>query len=491
MQDPSIIVGASAIPNIETDLGVVPVGPAPAIHSNTNDPARDAPLSNSKLLALAATVEIQTELDSFHELDSAANKAAQLLRQSVNAAHVLIAWRKREQSSCELVATTIPVAKDQNSLIVAAAEEIIARGMAGQFPPRDHTNRHALLAVAKYAEAIRATSILAEPLIDRRGNCLGVVLVVDVDPAESEFAQIQLSAAGTPVATKLAMIQAMQPRKWERVVRGLTGVESKSRRKVILSIGTALLAALLVPVHYQVSATCELRPVVRRIVAAPFDGPLETVHIRPGDLVESGQTLARLNPREINYELAGLRAELKQAVQEQKGMVAKHDFGASKIAKLETDRIRLEQELLRYQRENLEIRSPLAGMVVSGDWKESEGAPLTKGETMFEIAPLDKLIVEVAIPEEDIVHVRESMSVQFYLHAVPNERLIGTIHHIHPKAELRQHENVFIAEVTIKDDSGVLRPGMQGRARIQRDRHTLGWNVFHKAFYTACNAIGW
>lgn len=171
--------------------------------------------------------------------------------------------------------------------------------------------------------------------------------------------------------------------------------------------------------------------------------------------------------------------------------MADHDFGAIKIAKLEAERIAMEKELLQYQRSNLEIRSPLAGVVVSGDLKRSEGTPLSKGDPMFEIAPLGEMVVEISIPESDFVHVQAGMPVEFYLHAVPSETLTGKLQAVHPAAELRGNENVFIGEVAITDTKGILRPGMQGRSWIQSDRHPLGWNLFHKAFFSLRTAIGW
>ena len=47
--------------------------------------------------------------------------------------------------------------------------------------------------------------------------------------------------------------------------------------------------------------------------------------------------------------------------------MAEHDVVGSKIAGLESERLRLQTELLEYRHENLEIRSPLSGVVVSGD----------------------------------------------------------------------------------------------------------------------------
>lgn len=446
-------------------------------------------------LALAAAIEIQTELDSYHQLSPASQKACHLLAEATAADRIQIGWRRTQQAACELIADSQPADYEDTSFR-AAAEETLARGGTAVYPPDDPSDRHSLLAVAAYAKEQSATKLVAHSLADRRGKSLGMVLAMwtsdtDSDDVSVQHAKTLLSALTCPLATKFAMILANEPTKLEQTLRALTQATVAKKRRIGVTILAVMAIALLIPAPYNIAAKCEIQPIQRRIIAAPFDGPLQSVLIRPGDEIESGQTLARMNPRKIDYELAGIQAELRQAIQQQKGMAAKHDFGASRIAKLDAERLRTEKELLAYQRENLDIRSPIDGVVVSGDWKQSEGIPLTKGETMFEIAPLDAMIVEIAIPEEDVIHARQSMQVSFYLHALPNQQLRGKIESIYPKAELRDHENVFIAKAKVQDTSGLLRPGMRGRASIRGDRHTLAWNVFHKFYYAARQTMGW
>ena len=492
MLDPSILVGSTPITNAGQFVGAD--GGAPA---NTNPSPEAAALqaiagqladTQQQAQSLAVTVEVLSQLDSCTDLPSAASRASHALAVAAQASQVLIAWRDSESKPCKLVADSANASLESTPLLNAAAEEVSLRGDVTIYPCEDHANRHAMLTVAKFAESTSAGSIVAVPMIDEKGQRFGAVLVID---AKQETSVTLLRAIAPAMTGKFATLQTLQPRTWERFVRTICDGASRSRGKVIAGGLIAFVLAMLVPLPYQVPTECELQPVERRVVAAPFDGPLQTVMVRPGDVVMKGDTLAKINPREIDYELAGLRAELERAVQEKKGLMVKHDVGASKIASLETERIQLEKALLDYQRDNLEIRSPLSGVIVSGDLRQSEGAPLSKGDTMFEIAPLGEMIVELSIPEEDFVHVQPEMKVQFYLHALPNRMLVGTLERVHPQAELREHDNVFIGEVTVADEHGVLRPGMKGRAWIKGDRQPLGWNLFHKGYYSLRSFVGW
>ncbi len=193
--------------------------------------------------------------------------------------------------------------------------------------------------------------------------------------------------------------------------------------------------------------------------------------------------------------MAGIEAELKQAIHEMHGRTVEHDFAARRLAELESERLQWQADLLVHRRSHLEIRSPIDGMVISGDWRQSEGMPLSRGEKLFEIAPTTQMIFEIHVPENEIQYVRAGMIVTMSPHASPSpgrsgHRWAGRITHIHPRAELRDHDNGFIAEVLVVNQDDVLQPGMRGRATIYSDKRTIGWSLFHKPWFAMRTMMG-
>jgi hypothetical protein len=128
--------------------------------------------------------------------------------------------------------------------------------------------------------------------------------------------------------------------------------------------------------------------------------------------------------------------------------------------------------------------------VLSGDQQRAEGAPLTIGQSLFEVAPLDNMVVELAVAESEITHIRQNMAVVIELDAFPRRKIDGAIVKINPRSETKEERNVFIAEVHIDNVDGTLRPGMNGRAKIRGDRHLLAWNLFHKPWQLLASALG-
>ncbi len=201
--------------------------------------------------------------------------------------------------------------------------------------------------------------------------------------------------------------------------------------------------------------------------------------------------LAELDGRELRWELAGITADLGKATKEHNAWLSEQDFGKAAIARHEMERLQNRSAVLSDRTRRLEVRSPIAGIIVAGDHEDSEGVPLETGQSLFEVAPLDQMLIEVAIPEDDFRHVKPGMSFSLVLDSMPSETVDATIQKIHPRAELRDHENVFIAEALLANNALQLRPGMRGSAKVSTGSRALGWNLFHKPVAHVVGWLGW
>jgi multidrug resistance efflux pump len=253
------------------------------------------------------------------------------------------------------------------------------------------------------------------------------------------------------------------------------------RWRWVATAAVITVAAMAIPVPYDVRCDCELQPVTRRFVAAPFEGTLERALVEVGDTVQAGQVLARMDGKEIRWEMAGNLAEYERAAKERDACLADQKFGEAQVAKLQMDRLALTTTLLEHRGNNLEIRSPIDGIVVSGELKRAEGVRLALGQTLFEVAPLDQMIVEVEIPESELAHVPSQAEAFIRLEAFPHDELRGTLKRVCPRAELRNKQQVFVGEIPLSNDSGQLKPGMRGRVSLAAGRAMLGWRLFHRA----------
>jgi multidrug efflux pump subunit AcrA (membrane-fusion protein) len=258
--------------------------------------------------------------------------------------------------------------------------------------------------------------------------------------------------------------------------------KERAGRWLLLALGVLLITSSVVPVPYRIGCQAELQPTNLRYAVAPYEGILQEVLVRPGDVVRAGQTVARMDDRELRYELAGLIAERDLAVKKRDVSRSAHDASATQMAELEIEKLQLKINLLRYRQDNLEIKSAVQGVVIGGDLKDAQGAPVKTGDALLEIAPLSQFRLELDVAENDLPQVTEGLPVRILLDGRPNMPLTHPIERVRPQSEIRDGSNVFVAEVPVSNVDGQLRPGMRGRAKILVGKRSLIWIGFHHAW---------
>ena len=272
---------------------------------------------------------------------------------------------------------------------------------------------------------------------------------------------------------------------------------SANRRRAVFICAGALAALLACPFHYGIKADCRLAPTVKRVIAAPFQGQLKKSFVQPGDRVEAGAALAELDNRELKLKEAELTAARERALKQRDKALTNDgqgaDFSAAQVANFEAESVARELELVQRKIALLAVQAPIAGVVVSGDLRRSEGLPVQQGQLLFEVAPLDRMIVEIDVPDREISRVRAGLPLRFRLEAFGGERWRTRLDKLHPQSEQRDGHNVFVCEAEIDNASRALdlRPGMRGRAVIDSDRRPLAWILGHRLWEFVVETLFW
>ncbi len=445
---------------------------------------------------LSAISELIARLQSCDGLDTAVATLVDELHEHLQFQQVVLGLNARSDRSCVVKAISNTDVIDRRSRLVERIEdtlnESIHRGCLSKWPTDDTANRHDLLVHKSLAETANVESVISSPIRDDAGDVQGAWLFLLGESDVADTAKLNfLAAAERPIGSCLKTLKRAERGRLHRIAQQFKSFVRGRTKLAVTAAAIVLSAILAIPLPYKVKCDCQLQPVIRRYVAAPFEGTLAESFAEPGDIVEEGQLLAEIDGREIRWKLAGLSADHQRAAKKKDSHLAKHDFAEAQLSKFEMERLDNEMQLYRHRAEHLEIRSPIAGLVIGGDLQKAEGVPLTIGQTLFEIAPLDEMIVEVGIPDDEIAHAATGQNVSIALDAFPRREYEGTITKIHPRSEIVANENVFVAEVRLNNASGLLRPGMRGRAKIIGDRHPLGWNLFHKPWEKLVFWLGW
>ncbi len=227
---------------------------------------------------------------------------------------------------------------------------------------------------------------------------------------------------------------------------------------------------------YRAEASFEIQPTVRQIVPAPFDGYLETVTAKIGETVEGNQTLlATIDTSELRLQLASYRAD--EASNLKRAALARRqgEQAEAQVAEAEAAKVRAQIDLVEYKISQADIRPTISGIVVAGDLERQLGAPFATGDILFEVAPLDALRAELAIPEDQIADVQTGQTGLLATASFPGDKIPFVVERINPMAEIVEGRNVFRVFARLQETRAWLRPGMAGVAKIDIDQRSYAW----------------
>jgi biotin carboxyl carrier protein len=438
-----------------------------------------------------AILDLATSLGKATDVSDAGVLLVNSIKAFLGCQRVAIGFKKSHKAPCKLLAISgMSDLNLQAEMPKAVADALVEAVRGGDWTVWLADKKQAgplLPAHARLGEVTGESIVCSAPLRAVEGEAVGAWVFWGVEGVEARtHAERFARVSAAPLGTALQLVRQGQVNPVRRLIRKWRLLERKSFWASVAVL--ALLCLSFWP--YRITSDCAIEPLKKRFVAAPFAGVFEKSLVRPGDVIKADQTLARMDGRELRMELAGVVAESQRARKSRDVNVAAGKTAAAQIDALQMQIQEQKRRLLESRIENLDIKSPTAGIVVSGDLERSEGAPVTAGQALYEIAPLDQMIVEVAINDEDVANVDVGQKVAVKLDAYPGKVWKGTIEKIHPRSEIRDSKNVFIAEVSLGDDGDALRPGMKGTATVTTSAHNILWIGFHKAWYMAIKWLG-
>jgi multidrug efflux pump subunit AcrA (membrane-fusion protein) len=241
-----------------------------------------------------------------------------------------------------------------------------------------------------------------------------------------------------------------------------------------------LAGLLFVPVQYRVGAQARIEGSVQRALVAPADGFLRQAHVRPGDRVKTDQVLAELAEDDLRLEHRKFHSEYTQHENAASAALARSDRAQYAIAQAKADEARAQVELLDAQLARVRVQAPFDGVIIKGDLSQSLGAPVRKGEVLLTIAASDKFRLLVEVDERDIGAIAAGQNGSVALGALSDRALRFRVERVTPVAVAREGRNFFEVEGALEDTPPVLRPGLQGVAKIEAGHRPLAWIWTHR-----------
>ena len=118
-------------------------------------------------------------------------------------------------------------------------------------------------------------------------------------------------------------------------------------------------------------------------------------------------------------------------------------------------------------------------LTVSGDLGQSLGAPVGRGDVLFEVAPLEAFRVVLEVDESDVRDIREGQRGSLILTSAPQQALPFEVRTVTPISTSEEGRNFFRVESELLEPPGDLRPGMEGVGKVTIGSRRLVWIWTH------------
>lgn len=358
--------------------------------------------------------------------------------------------------------------------------------------------------LSKYLDESHCRSIGIVPLRAPRkdestpGGIIGLLVVEGFDAHQWDLRHEMTNTVAKHGA--LALANALRYRSlptipFLRFRRQVWGESTYSLAKgiAIAALIAAVAATFFIQTDFNVYARGELQPAVRQHIFAPLDGEVSLVKVVHGDHVKSGQTLVLMSSPELDLEIQKIQGEHDATLQRSQAIEsALLDYNSSEENELkQVNQLAGEQEelnqlfasqqerliVLRDQRKKLDVRSPIAGEILTWETEEELlNRPVRSGQRLMTVADLEGAWeAELRVPDDRVgellkLHERgdQKLVALFDLATSADVEHRGEVVRIARRTEI-DGDNKPIVRVTVAVDKSSLvdpRPGASLDAKI-------------------------
>lgn len=221
------------------------------------------------------------------------------------------------------------------------------------------------------------------------------------------------------------------------------------------------------PMKESISLPGVLRPWISLRVVAEVRGKIVEKNAEQGQRVTKGQILAKIEARDYQNAHASAKAAYRAAKASYdrisalvKDRLATQSQLDDVSAQLETTQATLDNAALNLER--CVIRSPMNGVV--DNLPIEVGQFMNTGDPVADLLQVDRLKVEVGIPESDVVAVRRIRKFRVMVDALEGRVFEGDFHFLSKSTD--NLAMLYKLEIVLENESGELLPDMFARVEI-------------------------
>jgi len=226
-----------------------------------------------------------------------------------------------------------------------------------------------------------------------------------------------------------------------------------------------------------------LLPNQRVTMRSEIDGVIENIYFDEGEEIVKNKKLVDISTKELSLKLKIAFADSKLAetnLNRDEKLAKQNLIPNAQLDQTRTfaERALLNKELAKISLNKSLIKSPLKGTVKTRFVKVGEF--VRKGDRLAEILEVDRILIKVNIPEQEILQINIGQKVDIVLYILENKKFEGQVKKIGLEADASNR--TFPVEIEVDNRERELRPGMLARVtftqRVDQDqvvvpRHTI------------------
>lgn len=264
------------------------------------------------------------------------------------------------------------------------------------------------------------------------------------------------------------------------------------KKEVMQATETEMVGRQTIVVDAQ--ATGSVEPINVIEVKSKASGQITAMPVEIGTQVRAGDLLVKVDTRDVKNQFDQSMADLKSAeaslnVAQAAKKRADEMFAARVITtpEYESAQLALTQaqsqivrattnlDLARQRMEDATVVAPVGGTIIAkpvslGQVIASATGSVSGGTTLLMMADLTKVRVRALVNETDIGRVRAGQSARVTVDAYPDRPFQGTVEKIEPQAVVQQSVTMFPVIISLNNNEGFLKPGMNGEVSMIIDR---------------------
>ena len=331
------------------------------------------------------------------------------------------------------------------------------------------------------------------PLADEQGQ-LGILAFESKKSDflnEAQLELIKVLAAQATVALRNAslyeqvpLIGMLQP----ILHRKQQFMRMEKERRIVLGAAAAaiLLFLVVVPLPMRVEGHATVAPQRTAQVQVEADGVVKTVRVREGEFVTRGTVLAELEDWELRSALAGAEAKRQEALAQMNRALAGSDGGEAGIQRVQAEYWQSEVQRAKERLEHSVLRSPINGVVATPRLESLVGHKLQAGESFAQIFDSQRTSIDVAVDQRDLPLVAAGQDTSVKLEGYPTQKFRGKVSVVSPTSAVENEKRVFYARIDVPNDTGLIRAGMEGQAKV-----FTGWRPSGYVMFRGIGMWGW